>query len=77
MVPALRYVNTKFLGECVNQVRRMEAANVFGPMHVQGHGVDEADADRLISHFFLAFLASRGCQPRLRRNYLSTAQQLL
>jgi hypothetical protein len=29
----------------------MEAANVFDPMHVQGHGVDEADVDRLISRY--------------------------
>ena len=64
MVPALHDANTKVSGECINQARRMEAPNVFGLMHVQGHGVDEADADRLISHFFLAFLASQGCRPR-------------
>jgi hypothetical protein len=29
----------------------MEAANVFGPIHVQGHGADEADVDRLISRY--------------------------
>jgi hypothetical protein len=29
----------------------MEAASVFGPIHVQGHGVDEADVDRLISRY--------------------------
>ena len=51
VVPALHYANTKIFGECINQVRRMEAANVFDPMHVQGHGVDEADVDRLISRY--------------------------
>jgi hypothetical protein len=29
----------------------MEAAIVFGPIHVQGNGVDEADADRLVSRY--------------------------
>ena len=33
----------------MNQVRRMEAAMVFGPIHVQGNGVDDADVDRRIS----------------------------
>jgi hypothetical protein len=32
----------------MNQVRRMEAAMVFGPIHVQYNGVDDADVDRLI-----------------------------
>jgi hypothetical protein len=30
------------LGECINQIWRMEAGIVFGPIHVQGDGVDEA-----------------------------------
>jgi hypothetical protein len=29
----------------------MEAANVFDPIHVQGHVFDEADFDRLISRY--------------------------
>lgn len=29
----------------------MEAAIVFGPIHVQGNGVDEADVDRLVSRY--------------------------
>jgi hypothetical protein len=29
----------------------MEAANVFGSIHVQGHGVDVADADCFISRY--------------------------
>ena len=49
VAPALHYLNTKIFGECINQVRRMEAAIVFGPIHVQGNGVDEADVDRLVS----------------------------
>ena len=43
VVPALHYVNTKIFGECINQV--------FGLIHVQGNGVDEADVDRLISRY--------------------------
>ena len=65
LIPALHYANTKIFGECNKQVRRMEAASVFGPIHVQGNGVDEADVDRLVSRYrFLAFLASWGCRPR-------------
>ena len=29
----------------------MEAAIVFGPIHVQGSGADEADVDRLVSRY--------------------------
>ena len=29
----------------------MEAAIVFGPIHVQGNGVDEADVDHLVSRY--------------------------
>ena len=29
----------------------MEAAIVFGPIHVQGNGVNEADVDRLVSRY--------------------------
>ena len=53
VVSALNYANTKIFCECINQVRRMEAANDFDPMHVQGHGVDEADVDHLISSYRL------------------------
>jgi hypothetical protein len=51
VVPARHYVNTKIFGECLNQVRRMEAAIVFGPIHVQGSGVGEADVDHLVSRY--------------------------
>ena len=29
----------------------METAIVFGPIHVQGNGADEADVDRLVSRY--------------------------
>jgi hypothetical protein len=65
VVPARYYANTKIFGECINQVRRMEAAIAFGPIHMQGNSVDEADVDHLVSRCrFLAFFASRGCRPR-------------
>ena len=51
VVPARHYANTKIFGECINQVRRMEAAIVFGRIHVQGSGVDEADVDHLASRY--------------------------
>jgi hypothetical protein len=65
VVPARHYVNTKIFGECANQVRRMEAAIVFGPIHVQGNGFDEAmstiSSRATVSS---AFHAKRGCRPR-------------
>ena len=51
VVPARHYVNTEIFGECINQVRRIEAAIVFGPIHVQRNGVDEADVDHLVSSY--------------------------
>ena len=51
VVPAFQFANTSVFGEFINQVRRMEAAIVFGPIHVQGNCADEADADRLVSRY--------------------------
>jgi hypothetical protein len=47
----------------------MEAAIAFGPIHVQGNGVGEADVEHSArATVSLALLASRGCRPRCRRN---------
>jgi hypothetical protein len=51
LVPARQYAKTYILGHCINQVRRMEAAIVFGPIHVQGNGVDEEDVDSPVSRY--------------------------
>jgi hypothetical protein len=65
VVLARHYVNTKIFGECINQVRRMEAAIVFGPIYVQGNVVDEQmSTTSSCATASSAFLASRGCRPR-------------
>jgi hypothetical protein len=74
LVPARHYANTKIFGECINQVRRMEAAIVFGQIHVHGSGVDEAEVDNLVTRYrffslprFTGLPAKKGgtsCLPR-------------
>ena len=51
----------------------MEAAIVFGPIHVQGNGVDEADVDRLVLRYRFF------CLPRFTGlpAKMPTAQRLL
>jgi hypothetical protein len=51
----------------------MEAAIVFGPIHVQGNGVDEADVDRLVLRYRFF------CPPRFTGlpAKMPTAQRLL
>ena len=55
----------------------MVAAIVFGPIHVQGNGVDEADVDHLASRYRFFGLARFTGLPAKMKKELPTAQRLL
>ena len=51
VVPAHNYCSTKIFGECLQQVRRMEAAVSFNPLSVKANGIGVSDVDRLAERY--------------------------